>query len=86
MLSGGVIGVEISGRFFSEVFMLAVAGGLIICVQMVLWFAASWLLTTRLFRYGIPTVALASSPGGISGVVPAANQGELTWRLYPSPS
>lgn len=74
MLSGGVIGVEISGRFFSEVFMLAVVGGLIICVQMVLWFMASWLLTTRLFRYGVPTAALASSPGGISGVVPAANQ------------
>ena len=73
MLSGGVIGVEISGRFFSEVFMLAVAGGLIICVQMVLWFAASWLFA-RLFSYDVPTAALASSPGGISGVIPAANQ------------
>jgi uncharacterized membrane protein AbrB (regulator of aidB expression) len=63
MLSGGVIGLEISGRFFSELFMLAVAGALIICVQMVLWFAASWLLA-RLFSYDVPTAALASSPGG----------------------
>ena len=63
MLSGGVIGLEISGRFFSELFMLAVAGALIICVQMVLWFAASWSLA-RLFSYDVPTAALASSPGG----------------------
>ena len=69
MLSGGVIGLEISGRFFSELFMLAVAGAL----KMVLWFAASWSLA-RLFSYDVPTAALVSSPGGISGVVPAANQ------------
>lgn len=73
MLSGGVIGIEISGRFFSELLMLAVVGAVIISVQMLLWLATSWMLT-KFFGYNISTAALASSPGGISGVVPAANE------------
>jgi len=73
MLSGGVIGVEMSGRIFSELFTLPVAGVLIICVQLVLWLLGSWLII-KLFNYDPLTAALAGSPGGISGVVPAANQ------------
>jgi membrane AbrB-like protein len=73
ILSGGVIGIEISGRFFSELLTLAMAGAVIIAVQMVLWLVTSWMLT-KFFGYDAPTAALASSPGGISGVVPAANE------------
>jgi len=70
-LAGGVIGLEISTNFFSELLRLAGAGALIILAQMLLWYLMSWLLV-RLFHYDLSTSALASSPGGLSGVVPAA--------------
>ncbi|MDP8952576.1 MAG: AbrB family transcriptional regulator [Actinomycetota bacterium] len=72
-LAGGVIGLEISTNFFSELLRLAGAGALIILAQMLLWFLMSWLLV-RFFHYDLSTAALASSPGGLSGVVPAAGE------------
>ena len=72
-LAGGAIGIEVSSSFFSELVRLAGAGALVIFAQMLLWLATSWLLV-KMFRYDFPTSALASSPGGISGVVPAAGE------------
>jgi uncharacterized protein len=69
VLAGGVIGLEVTSALFGE---LAGAGALIVFAQMLLWLATSWLLV-RLFGYDPSTSALASSPGGISGVVPAAD-------------
>ena len=71
VLAGGAIGLEVSSNFFSELVRLAGAGALIILAQMLLWLLVSWLLV-RFFHYDLSTSALASSPGGISGVVPAA--------------
>jgi membrane AbrB-like protein len=72
VLAGGVIGLEVSSNFFSELLSLAGAGALIILAQLLLWFLLSWMLV-KLFGYDVPTSALASSPGGISGAVPAAD-------------
>ena len=72
VLAGGVIGLEVTSALFGELATLAGAGALIIFAQMLLWLATSWLLV-RLFGYDPSTSALASSPGGISGVVPAAD-------------
>jgi membrane AbrB-like protein len=71
VLAGGAIGLEVSSNFFSELVRLAGAGALIILAQMLLWLLMSCLLV-RFFHYDLSTSALASSPGGISGVVPAA--------------
>jgi len=73
VLAGVVIGLEVSSSFFGELVKLAGAGALIILAQMLLWLAMSWLLV-KVFRYDVLTSALASSPGGISGVVPAADE------------
>jgi len=72
VLAGGVIGLEVSSNFFSELLSLAGAGALIILAQLLLWLLLSWMLV-KLFGYDLSTSALASSPGGISGVVPAAD-------------
>jgi membrane AbrB-like protein len=74
ILSGVVIGLGVSGEFFSKLPWLAGAGALIISTQMLLWLATGWLLA-KLFRYDISTSALASSPGGISGVIAASEAG-----------
>jgi uncharacterized protein len=72
VLAGGAIGLEVSSDFLGEFVKLAGAGALIIFVQMLLWLALSWMLV-RVFSYDLLTSTLASSPGGISGVVPAAD-------------
>jgi membrane AbrB-like protein len=73
VLAGVVIGLGVSGEFLSQLVRLAGAGALIISVQMLLWLVAGWLLV-KVFRYDLPTAALASSPGGMSEVVATANQ------------
>jgi len=73
VLGGTVIGLEVSSSFVGELAKLAVAAALIIAIQMLIWLATSWLLV-KLFRYDLSTSALASSPGGLSGVVPAADE------------
>ncbi|MEJ7816359.1 MAG: AbrB family transcriptional regulator, partial [Rubrobacter sp.] len=40
---------------------------------MLFWLMASWLLV-RFSGYDLSTSALASTPGGISGVIPAAEE------------
>lgn len=72
VLAGGIIGLEVSSDLLGELVRLAGAGALIILIQMMLWLAMSWMLV-RLFGYDPATSALSSSPGGMSGVVPAAD-------------
>ncbi len=79
LLAGGVIGLGVSGEFLGEIARLAGAGALIIASQMLLWVAMIWLLV-KIFHYDLSTSALASSPGGLSGIIPAAsdaNAGEV---------
>jgi uncharacterized protein len=72
VLAGGVIGLQVSGEFFGQLTRLAGAGVLIVSVQMLLWLATGWMLV-RLFRYDVPTSALASTPGGMSGIIATAS-------------
>ncbi len=73
VLGGVVIGLDVSSSLLGELGRLALAGAIIIPVQLLFWLAASWLLV-RLSGYGLSTSALASTPGGISGVIPAAEE------------
>ena len=73
VLGGVVIGLGVSSSLLGELGRLALAGAVIIPVQMLFWLAASRLLV-RLSGYGLSTSALASTPGGISGVIPAAEE------------
>lgn len=73
VLGGVVIGLGVSSSLLGELGRLALAGAVIIPVQMLFWLVASWLLV-RLSGYGLSTFALVSTPGGISGVIPAAEE------------
>ena len=73
VLAGTLIGLDASSSLLGELGRLALAGAVIIPVQMLFWLAASWLLV-KLSGYGLSTSALASTPGGISGVIPAAEE------------
>ncbi len=73
VVSGVVIGLGVSSDFLSELGQLAVAGAVIISVQMVFWLAIAWLLI-KFSGYDGLTSALATSPGGLSGVIPAAEE------------
>ena len=73
VVSGTVIGLGVSSSFLGELGQIAVAGAVIISVQLVFWFVAAWLLV-RFTEYRTPTSALALSPGGISGIIPAAEE------------
>lgn len=72
-LGGVVIGLDVSSSLLGELGRLAAAGAIIIPVQMLFWLVASWLLV-KLSGYGLSTSALASTPGGISGVIPVAEE------------
>ena len=74
VLAGGIIGLGVSGEFLGQLTRLAGAGALIISAQMLLWIATSWLLV-RIFHYDLPTSILASTPGGLSGVLATAGEG-----------
>lgn len=73
VLGGVVIGLAVSSSLLGELGRLALAGAIIIPVQMFFWLLASWLLV-RLSGYGLSTSALASAPGGISGAISAAEE------------
>jgi uncharacterized protein len=75
VLAGAVIGLQVSGEFFDQFARLAGAGALIVSVQMLLWPLMSWMLA-RLFDYDLATATLASTPGGLSGVVATASEVE----------
>jgi uncharacterized protein len=75
VLAGAVIGLQVSGEFFGQLARLAGAGALIVSVQMLLWPLMSWMLV-RLFGYDLATATLASTPGGLSGVVATASEAE----------
>lgn len=73
VLAGVVIGLGVSSSLLGEIGQLALAGAVIIPVQLIFWLIASWLLV-RLSGYKLSTAALASTPGGISGVIPVAEE------------
>ncbi len=75
VLAGAVIALQVSGEFFGQLARLAGAGALIVSVQMLLWPLMSWMLM-RLFGYDLATATLASTPGGLSGVVATASEAE----------
>lgn len=73
VLSGTFIGLDVSSDIFGEAGQLVVGGAVIISIQLLFWLAAAWLLV-GLSGYDTPTAALATSPGGLSGVIPAAEE------------
>ena len=75
LLAGAIIGLQVSGEFFGQLTRLAGAGAVIVSVQMLLWPLMSWMLA-RLFGYDLATAILASTPGGLSGVVATASEAE----------
>ncbi len=75
LLAGAIIGLQVSGEFFGQLVRLAGAGAVIVSVQMLLWPLMSWILA-RLFGYDLATAILASTPGGLSGVVATASEAE----------
>lgn len=75
VLAGAVIGLQVSGEFFGQLARLAGAGAVIVSAQMLLWPLMSWMLA-QLFGYDLATAILASTPGGLSGVVATASEAE----------
>ena len=77
VLAGAVIGLQVSGEFFDQLARLAGAGAgaVIVSGQTLLWPLTSWMLV-RLFGYDLVTAILASTPGGLSGVVATASEAE----------
>jgi membrane AbrB-like protein len=75
VLAGAVIGLQVSGEFFGQLARLAGAGAVIVSAQMLLWPLTGWMLA-RLFGYDLVTAILASTPGGLSGVVATASEAE----------
>jgi uncharacterized protein len=73
VLAGVVIGLGVSSSLLGEIGQLALAGAVIIPVQLIFWLIASWLLV-KLSGYKLSTATLASTPGGISGVIPVAEE------------
>jgi uncharacterized protein len=73
VLAGVIIGLQVSGEFFGQLARLAGAGAVIVSVQVLLWPLMSWMLA-RLFGYDLATATLASTPGGLSGVVVTASE------------
>ena len=73
VLGGAVIGLGVSSSLLGELGRLAAAGAVIIPSQMLFWLGTAWLLV-KLSGYGLSTSALASTPGGLSGVIPAAEE------------
>ena len=76
VLAGAVIGLQVSGEFFGQLARLAGAGALIVSVQMLLWPLMSWMLVRLFGYYDLATATLASTPGGLNGVVATASEAE----------
>jgi hypothetical protein len=63
-LSGGIIGLGLSPRFFETLVQLAGATAVVNFVQMLVWLAAGYLLV-RVFGFDPRTASFASAPGGM---------------------
>ena len=64
VLSGGIIGLGLSARFFETLAQLAGATALVNAVQMLVWLVAGYLLV-RVFGFDPRTASFASAPGGM---------------------
>ncbi len=64
VLSGGIIGLGLSARFFETLVQLAGATAVINTVQMLVWLVAGYLLV-RVFGFDPRTASFASAPGGM---------------------
>ena len=63
-LSGGIIGLGLSARFFETLVQLADATAVVNLVQMLVWLVAGYLLV-RVFGFDPRTASFASAPGGM---------------------
>jgi uncharacterized protein len=64
VLSGGIIGLGLSARFFETLVQLAGATAVVNSVQMLVWLVAGYLLV-RVFDFDPRTASFASAPGGM---------------------
>jgi len=64
VVSGGIIGLGLSARFFETLVQLAGATAVVNTVQMLVWLAAGYLLV-RVFGFDPRTASFASAPGGM---------------------
>lgn len=64
VLSGTIIGLGLSAKFFGALAQLAGAAGLVNLPQMAVWVLAGYLLP-RLFRFDARTATFASAAGGM---------------------
>ena len=64
VLSGGIIGLGLSARFFETLVQLAGATAVINTIQMLVWLVAGYLLV-RVFGFDPRTSSFASAPGGM---------------------
>ena len=63
-VSGGIIGLDLSPRFFETLVQLAGATAVVNFVQMLVWLVAGYLLV-RVFGFDPRTASFASAPGGM---------------------
>jgi membrane AbrB-like protein len=63
-LSGGIIDLDLSPRFFETLVQLAGATAVVNFVQMLVWLVAGYLLV-RVFGFDPRTASFASAPGGM---------------------
>lgn len=73
ILGGGVIGLGVTGEFLNKLADLAGAGGLIVSVYMLMWFAMFYFFT-KLFGFDSITAVFASAPGGMAEAISGAAQ------------
>jgi membrane AbrB-like protein len=64
VLSGGIIGLGLSARFFKTLAQLAGATVVVNTIQMLVWLVAGYLLV-RVFGFDPRTASFASAPGGM---------------------
>lgn len=64
ILSGGIIGLGLSARFFETLAQLAGASVVVNLVQMLVWVVAGYMLV-RVFGFDPRTASFASAPGGM---------------------
>jgi membrane AbrB-like protein len=72
-LSGGVIGLGVSGELLGALSSLVGATVIVTLTQMLVWVAACYLLEW-LARYDVETAIFASAPGGMSNLISASTE------------
>jgi len=78
VLSGGIIGLGLSARFFETLAQLAGATVVVNLVQMLIWVVAGYLLV-RVFGFDPRTASFASAPGGMGTLLSITGRPTPTW-------